>query len=496
MANQKPLHISPYLDIIYRHRRASVCVAAVGLVTTIFLVAMLPNQYKSSAMIAIEAPQVAPAYVDMSSTGDKEHPANVSDQLEAIARTAFTQPRLQELIARYDLYPRRSGQATPLIINRMRKHIALEVPQDTIQYDNPRQVVKAPEVLKVSFVYPNRLIAQRVTSELTRIYIDQGYQDRIQRAVDAARFVATQVSQTNARLAQEDAEIGQFQRRYQGSLPQDLETNSNQLSRLEDRLQAVDEKLNTPNLNPVTGQQIAMTPRQQLAILQLNLGALKAQYSDDYPDVIELKAQIANLKAQIQQAGADGLKDEPAADIEQVSSPSRGPLERQAAELEGRIANVRAEIAAAAQHGEQLAALTRDHDATAAEYHGLLDKQLAADLQEKLERRQQDERLRLLESASFPKSAEAPSRFTILMLGVVCSLSMALLVPFGLFYTDTSFKSTEELQSEYGIRVAAAIPLIESRAERRTATMRATLASSTCAVVIALAVYAYVTLVI
>src|ERR1017187_8334948 len=120
---QQPLHLSPYLDIIHRHRRVSVCVVAVGIATTIFLVALLPNQYKSSATIMIEAPQVAPAYVNMSSASasSKDQPANVADQLEAIAHTAFTQPRLEELINKYGLYHRRSGQATQSIVNYMRK---------------------------------------------------------------------------------------------------------------------------------------------------------------------------------------------------------------------------------------------------------------------------------------------------------------------------------------------------------------------------------------
>ncbi len=488
-----PFNVSPYMDIIYRHRLAAVCVLVVGLATTVFLAALLPNQYKSSALIMIEAPQVAAAYVNLpsASANSREQPANVADQLEAIARTSFTQPRLKQIIDKYGLYPGLSGQSTQVIVNRMRKHIGLAVPPDAIQNDNPRQVFKAPEVLRVSFVYPNRLLAQRVTAELTSLYIDQGYQDRIQRAVDAAAFVQNQVTQTKARLAEQDTAIQQFQRRYQGSLPEDLETNSNQLSRLEDRLQALNDRINTPNLSPVTGQQIAVTPRQQLKILELNLVALKAQYSDDYPDVIDLKSQIANLKAQVQQdGGKDGADDDRAS--AQSSSPS-APLERETSELEGRIATVRSQIASSAQHGEQLAALTRDHDASAAEYHALLDKQLAADLQEKLEKRQQDERLRLLEPASFPKAAEAPSRFSILCLGLVFSFVLALLAPFGLFYTDTSFKSTEELHSEYGIRVAAAIPLIESKAERRTATFKAMLASTTCLLVIAAALWVYVT---
>ena len=42
-------------------------------------------------------------------------------------------------------------------------------------------------------------------------------------------------------------------------------------------------------------------------------------------------------------------------------------------------------------------------------------------------------------------------------------------LPFGLFFTDTSFKSPEELELEYGIPVVAAIPVVdEDRGEAKS----------------------------
>jgi hypothetical protein len=54
----------------------------------------------------------------------------------------------------------------------------------------------------------------------------------------------------------------------------------------------------------------------------------------------------------------------------------------------------------------------------------------------------------------------------------------AVALPFGLYFTDTSFKDIEELQNELSIPVIAAIPIIPVRAERRLAVTRAIVASS------------------
>ena len=57
------LSLRPYVDILYRHRIGSMCVAAVGLAIVACLVVMLPDAYRSSSTVLIEPQEVAPAYV-------------------------------------------------------------------------------------------------------------------------------------------------------------------------------------------------------------------------------------------------------------------------------------------------------------------------------------------------------------------------------------------------------------------------------------------------
>jgi hypothetical protein len=142
-------------------------------------------------------------------------------------------------------------------------------------------------------------------------------------------------------------------------------------------------------------------------------------------------------------------------------------------------------------HGQELDALRRDYNAADTEYHGLLKKQLGAQLRETLEKRHQDERLRLLEGADLPKTPIRPNRIAIGILGVIFSLVAALALPFGLYFTDTSFKEPVELQSEYGIPVIATIPAIKVPADRRAAVIRAAFVSSAGMLVIAAAIWTF-----
>jgi len=494
MNDAKPISIAPYLDVIHRHRLTAACVFALGLGTTLCLILMLPNVYRSTAVIVIEPPQVSPDYVDVGNAPVRGQSINVADQLEALAHKAFSQTRLEELIRKFKLYNVRPGQSLDATVQYMGRHIDLVVPQDAILYENSRSSEEAPDVLKISFEYSNPVIAQRVTERLASNYIDEGYGERIQRAEDAMRFLTAQVVRSSAEVTAKGKQVRDLERRYEGSLPEELEPNLAELGRLQNQVSMINQQLTTERLTPMaSGQSVALTPEQELPVLKLKLAGLRAEYSDEYPDVVELRSEIADVKQQIRKnRSADAATSSaPGATSGDDEGAAQSSLERQAATLAAQIGSLNARIAVTPVHGQELDVLKRDYDALDTEYHNLLKKQLGAQLRETLERRHQDERLRLLEGANLPKEPLRPNRKVIGILGVMFSVIFALGVPFALYFTDTSFKEPAELQSEYGIPVVAMIPAIDVPAERRAATMRALFASSAGMLVIAAAVWTY-----
>jgi polysaccharide biosynthesis transport protein len=501
MNDAKPISIAPYLDVIYRHRVMAVCVLVLGLGTTLCLLLMLHNVYRSTAVIVIEPAQVSSDYVEADSQGARGQNVNVSDQLEALAHQAFSQARLETLIRKFGLYNVNAhpGQSLDTKVKNMERHIDLVVPQDAILYESAHSEQEQPNILTLSFEYSDAKNAQLVTQELADSYINEGYNERIQRAKDATAFLAAQVARSSADLGVKTRQIQDLERRYEGSLPEELEPNLAEMGRLQNQLSLINQQIATQHLTPIAGgQAVASTPEQELAALQLKLNALHAEYSDEYPDVIQVKEQIADLKQQIRQSRAEGTETVPAKgaghdDDELVSA--QGGLERQAAMLSGQIGSLNARIAATPLHAQELDALKRDYDASETEYHNLLKKQLAAQLRETLDERHQDERLRVLEAANMPKAPVRPNQAATVILGIIFSLVAAVGLPFALYFTDTSFKEPAEVQSEYGLSVVAMIPMIELPAERRLAVFRAAVASSLGMLVIAAAIWSYANLV-
>jgi uncharacterized protein involved in exopolysaccharide biosynthesis len=371
----------------------------------------------------------------------------------------------------------------------MKSKIDLVVPQDTIVYESARPGNRAPDVLDVSFEYNDPVITQSVTQELADNYVEEGYRERIERAHDATRFLSNQAEEARSRLDAKDNENKELERQYQGSLPDELGPNLAELARLQDQLNMIDRQMLAERVAPITSAAgVATSPQQELTMLQLKLNQLHSEYSDEYPDVVQLKQEIADLKGRIDSEAA-GAANAPAGGSE--LSPGQSRLEHEFNIDAAKMEALKSRIAITSVHGQELAALQHDYDSLATEYHGLFNKAIAAQLDENLEKRHQDERLRVLQPASLPRQPISPHRLTIGIVGFCFSALAAVGLPFGLYFTDTSFKDLEELQNELSIPVIAAIPIISMPGERRLAVTRAIVTSSVGILVTTGAIWAY-----
>jgi uncharacterized protein involved in exopolysaccharide biosynthesis len=490
--NPKPFSISPYLDVVYRHRRLSAGIFAVGLTITLCVTLLLHDAYTASAMIIIEPPRIAPNFV----SSERAESPRIADQLEGLTQKAFTDAWLEDLVRRLRLYqPGRRGSqqqhpgSAEQLVRDLRRQISLVVPADTIKWEEGHRHSQegSPVMLTISFEYTDRFATERATSELAKRFMEQAQEDRNARAADATRFLQTQVAQARRKLDQKAEQKRSLEQRFAGSLPEDLRANLTELESLEGQMQIINERL-TGNLLGPTGRAVAVTPeQQQLAELNLKLTHLRAEFSDEYPDVRELKTEIAHLQSQIALRAMVAPEKTPS----QAADESTARLRGQAAAFNQKIQILRQNISSASEHGQAVAAVDRDYEAMSGEYHQLLDKELAAEIRQTLQKRQQDERLRLLNPVAPPRALIFPNRLATAALGVIVSLVASLVAPFGFFFTDTSFKSPEELELEYGIPVAAAIPVADEQMENRRATIQALIATCVSMLLVAGSFFAY-----
>ena len=146
------------------------------------------------------------------------------------------------------------------------------------------------------------------------------------------------------------------------------------------------------------------TPEAALAALQTKLVALRAQYSDEYPEVIETKSQIAILEKEIAKPG---------------KQPAVAPARDSAASLiQQQIADYQRRIAETPAHEEAIAAVNRDYGILSKRYNDLNNLFFEARADQAVLERGQGERLKVLQPAGLPIHPSYPNRLALIGGGI------------------------------------------------------------------------------
>lgn len=491
------ISIAPYLDVLYRHRVSAVCVLVVGLILTAVLVSVYPERYQSTAVLIMRNPEVSGEYIKNQPKG------SLQAHLHLLGDLALSEDQLSNVIQHYNLYPKaRARHVTmPDIVKDMRKEIVVDMSQGS------RFHKESGQSFSISFAYTNPQTAQQVTARLADVFINDDLASRVRDATATTQFVGRQLTQINRELAKKGRELKDLQNEFSGSLPGDLQNNQQALGDLESRLrhdgeliaelelkqmqisdQLVQAHQQDLTITTSSGTQTAGSPQALLNDLETRLTRLKSQYSDSYPDVVSLKAEIAAVKKEVKDREAHPQKYESPVERQLKSENAAIALKiantkQDSATLKHEIAEINQRIAETPAHAQALAGVTRDYNVLSATYHELLGKKLAAKMSENLEQEQEGEHMEVLDSATLPMRPLQPDRLSIAVGGTLLSVLLALALPFILFFTDTSFRDPEDITNVHGLTVAATIPLverIESQGSAKRLMLTAFAVSSTC----------------
>jgi len=157
--------------------------------------------------------------------------------------------------------------------------------------------------------------AQQVCTAITSMFIEQSLSVRQQHSEDTTQFLSQQLADAKAQLDQQDKALADFKLKHSGSLPDEEQMNLNLLTGLTSQLDAATQALARAQQDKgfaesVLTQQVAAwqasqsgrnpdTMDQELVALQTQLTSLEARYTEDYPDVIKTKNDIAVLQKKI-----------------------------------------------------------------------------------------------------------------------------------------------------------------------------------------------------
>src|SRR4051794_4533443 len=457
-----------------------------------------PAKYTSQAEFLIDQQKVPQGYVAPVITQD------LSQRVATLEQKAVGSDRLRPLIEKLNQQGILRGRNVDEVIDEIRGGIAIEpvqvivVPSPEVkggnkQYQPPQS--KTPQVpgFNLQYTASNPREAQAICAGIADIMLQENLRDREQVAQNTTDFLSRQVNDAKSNLNDLDAKLAAFKRQYMGQLPGDEDSNLKILSGMNSQLDATTQTLSRAQQDKtytesLLAQQLAnwkssqsasspQSLQQQLALAQSQLISLQGRYTDDFPDVIKTKKQIADLQKQLDQinaaapnsaavSSAQGNAEPP--EIQQLRmqihqySDVIAQATRQQTNLQNQIRIQQGRVALSPGVEEQYKQLTRDYETAQKFYNDLLDKKSQSEMQTAMEREQQGEQMRLQIPADLPDSPSFPNRLLFAAGGLGGGLVLGLGLGLLLELRDKSLRSESDVIAALDLPVLSQVPWVGS----------------------------------
>ena len=153
------------------------------------LIGLTPSQSRDSDVeVLVLQPQVAERYIVSTSAGDP------IKALSAMTRDILSRPRLLGIIDELGLYAEEKKSLAPEeVIERMRKDVGL-TPLET---SPERRDING---FRISFIANDPLVAQKVTSRLTSLFVETNVKTRSDQAKSTTDFLQERLQDAKAKL--------------------------------------------------------------------------------------------------------------------------------------------------------------------------------------------------------------------------------------------------------------------------------------------------------
>jgi uncharacterized protein involved in exopolysaccharide biosynthesis len=221
---------------------------------------------------------------------------------------------------------------------------------------------------------------------------------------------------------------------------------------------------------------------QQLEKMRAQLTELSSHYTDSYPDVQQLKSQIAKTEKIrsnfIAELKRNAGKQDSGAPAHEVVDPTQsaqlmqlqGQLhsvqleitsrEHAISDLSGRIGEYQNRLNQAPASEQQLADLTRGYEQSKSNYDELLKKESSSRMATSMEQLQQGERFTILDPPSFPLKPAFPNRLKMCGMGFAVGTILGALIVGILEFMDDRLHSDKQIKKLLRAEVISEVPEI------------------------------------
>jgi polysaccharide biosynthesis transport protein len=326
-----------FLSFLQRRKWQIAIPTAILLGVSAAVALLLPASYRSTATILIEEQEIPSDLVRSTIT------SYADQRLQVISQQVMTRANLQQIIKKFDLYPRlRERDISEAVIQKLRKNISMDMLSADVIDKRSGNKTAVTIAFVLSYDGESPELAQRVTNELVSLYLNENLKNRQQQTAETTKFLGEEAKRLATQVADIEANLASFKERNAGQLPELAQLNLASRDRTEAEIADADRIVTTliqrkavleaqlaqvKPYSPVissTGERV-LDPEERLRLAQAQYATLSSIYSPDHPDVLRARRELEGLQGNL---NGDSSKLDNAKEIERLQTDLAALKER------------------------------------------------------------------------------------------------------------------------------------------------------------------------
>ena len=268
----------------------------------IVAIMLLPAQYTAEGTILVESQQIPEQLLQTSGN------SYAQERIQVIRQRVMTRDRLLGVADKFDLFPRSLNYSESEKVSKMRERLRLRL----ISADPGRRRSRQDGTIAFSVSYSDRAKdkAYLVANEFLTLFQTEDAKTRTRGASETTEFFEQETRRLRATVDALDGRVSTYKEQNSDALPehlslhiqqseraaQDLNDTNSQISLAQEELRSLEMQL----ASYLTSGAAVDGPAQELSRLKAELASLKADKTDQHPDVRAVASQIRSIESQLQ----------------------------------------------------------------------------------------------------------------------------------------------------------------------------------------------------
>ena len=433
------------------------------------VVSQIPSRYDSTSRVFVQMQTILPAGMD-------GVPQSVPMSVDAIRTTLTSAVTLEKVVRGTDLAATVSSERDVADrVSSLAQNIKI-----VSQQDNLFQITSTASSPK---------LARQITQKLIDLFVEQNLAGDRSKTTQSLTFLDQQLAARQKQLADAEAKRADFQNRYLGALPgtgsisDRIGAARSQMSQVDGDLAAAQSSLaavqgqmaGTPaTVAGVGGSAGAAGPaRARLQAIQGQLADARARgYTENHPDVVALKSQLAAATAAARSeplsgGSANGSVQNPLyASLQSMVADRQATaasLRMRKSQLQGDLDMLNSKLAGDPEVAAEQGSIDRDYQVLKDQYDTLLTQREQTALMGQAQSQSDHVKFSVIDPPTMPRTPSAPNRMLLLSGVLIAGLAAGIGAAFAMGQLRTTFATTSRLEKAAGMPVIGAIGEVVTR---------------------------------